>query len=249
MDDARDLTATTEINGEQAGNPHRRDLLKCMVWAGIGVLRTMSGGVPRSSLLGSAKRLLGCAVAAARADTAFSFVQISNSHIGFTNLPNTDTPGTLGEATALVGRQKGDATLMLHIGDVSQLSKPAQFDTADQIIREAKLDVRYVPGEHDVLVNDGRAFFERFTPDTAKGWYSWDQQGVHFVALNNVQDLKAAAWATSAPNSSSSWTRTSRAVLPAMMDVASTDEHTFKPGSMAGSTSPRRRSSGPRGSR
>ena len=69
--------------------------------------------------------------------------------------------------------------------------RTAQFDTAEQIIRGAGLDTHYVPGEHDVLVDDGKAFFERFTKGGPQGWYSFDQQGVHFVGLNNVQNLKA----------------------------------------------------------
>ncbi len=160
---------------------NRRGILECMMWAGAGVLWTVGGGVPRSSLIGTA----------AAAAAPFSFMQISDSHIGFANPPNPDTPGTLKEAMALVAQNKGAATMLLHTGDVTHLSKPAQFDTADQIIRESKMDVHYVPGEHDVLVDDGAAFFERFTPKGPRGYYSWDQQGVHFVALNNVQDLKA----------------------------------------------------------
>ncbi len=160
---------------------NRRGALECMIWGGVGVLWTVAGGVPRSSLIG----------AAVAAEESFSFMQISDSHIGFANPPNLDTPGTLKEAVAMVAQNKGAATLLIHTGDVSHLSKAAQFDTADQIIRECKMDVHYVPGEHDVLVDDGAAFFERFTPKGPRGWYSWDQQGVHFVALNNVQDLKA----------------------------------------------------------
>jgi 3',5'-cyclic-AMP phosphodiesterase len=169
--------------GEHSAEPGRRGLLKCMVWAGNGVLWTVSGGVPRSRLIGAA--------AAAPAASGLSFVQISDSHIGFANAPNMDTPATLHEAVGLVARQKGNAAFMLHTGDVSQLSKSAQFDTAQQIIRDAGLDTHYVPGEHDVLVDDGKPFFERFTPHAPRGWYSWDQEGVHLVALNNVQDLKA----------------------------------------------------------
>ena len=161
----------------------RRGVLECMVWAGAGVLWTMAGGVPRSSLLGSAQ--------AAPAATGLSFVQISDSHIGFKNPPNPDTPGTLAEAIKLVNAQKGDAAFMLHTGDVSHLSRASEFDTAEQINRGAGLEVHYVPGEHDVLEADGKPFFERFTKGGERGWYSWDQQGVHFVGLNNVQDLKA----------------------------------------------------------
>ena len=175
-----------------SNNHSRRGVLECMVWAGAGVLWTVSGGVPRSRLLGSA--------AAAESGGGFSFVQISDSHIGFSNAPNTDTPGTLKEAVDLVAEQKGSASLMIHTGDVSHLSKPAQFDTADQLNRGAGLETHYVPGEHDVLVDDGRAFFERFTPGGPKGYYSWDQSGVHFVALNNVQDLKAGGLGNLGPD-------------------------------------------------
>jgi Icc protein len=189
MDDTRDLPATSDTLGAQANGPNRRGVLECMVWAGVGVLWTVNGGVPRSMLLGAAQ----AATPGDGASTAggLSFVQISDSHIGFKNAPNTDTPSTLREAIALVAREKGAAAFMLHTGDVSHLSKPAEFDTAEQINREAGLDVHYVPGEHDVLVDDGKLFFERFTKGAARGWYSWDQDGVHFVGLNNVQDLKA----------------------------------------------------------
>lgn len=160
----------------------RRNVLECMMWAGAGVLWTVQGGVPRSALIGSA----------VAAETAgLSFVQISDSHIGFANPPNTDTSGTLREAVRLVASLKGDAAMMIHTGDVSHLSRDAQFDTAQQIIGEAGLETHYVPGEHDVLAEDGRGFFERFTKGGPRGWYSFDQAGVHFVELNNVQDLKA----------------------------------------------------------
>jgi 3',5'-cyclic AMP phosphodiesterase CpdA len=161
----------------------RRGALECMVWAGTGLLWTMAGGIPRSALIGSAQ--------AAPTAKALSFVQISDSHIGFKNPPNPDTQGTLAEAIGLVRAQKADAAFMLHTGDVSHLSRAAEFDTAEQINRGAGLDVHYVPGEHDVLEMDGKPFFERFTEGAAQGWYSWDQEGVHFIGLNNVQNLKA----------------------------------------------------------
>ncbi|WP_207762099.1 metallophosphoesterase family protein [Arboricoccus pini] len=119
-----------------------------------------------------------------------SFMQISDSHIGFASQPNMDASQTLAEAMALVRAQKADAAFMIHTGDVSQLSKPEQFDKAAALVEAAGLETHYVPGEHDVLVDDGKAFFARFTPAGSRGWYAFDQAGVHFIALNNVQDLK-----------------------------------------------------------
>jgi Icc protein len=168
--------------------PDRRQALTCMLWAGTGLLWTVSGGVPRASLLA------GGAQAAEPDATAgdLAFVQISDSHIGFANRPNPDPAATLGEAIARVRERRGQAELLIHTGDVSHLSRPAEFDNAEGLIRGAGLEAHYVPGEHDVLVDDGRPFFERFTKGARDGgWYSFDQRGVHFVGLNNVTDLRA----------------------------------------------------------
>ncbi len=100
----------------------RRHALECMLWAGGGVLWTMAGGIPRSRLIGEAEA----------AGTGLSFVQISDSHIGFHAEANSDTPGTLRDAIALVNAKKGDAALLIHTGDVSHLSRDDQFDTAEQ---------------------------------------------------------------------------------------------------------------------
>jgi 3',5'-cyclic AMP phosphodiesterase CpdA len=167
-----------------AARGERRGFLKCMLWAGTGVLWTINGGVPRSSLLGGA-------MAATPPEPGFSFVQISDSHIGFSNAPNADVAATLGEAVADINQYKGNASLLIHTGDVSQVSRAGQFDTAEQIIKGAGLDTHYVPGEHDVLDEDGKSFFERFTKGGQNGYYSFDQAGVHFIALNNVQNLKS----------------------------------------------------------
>jgi Icc protein len=170
---------------EDAAGASRRGALKCMLWAGTGMLWTISGGIPRSALLG------GGAMAATAPNGELSFLQISDSHIGFSGPPNTDVASTLGDAIEQVKRHKGHASLLIHTGDVSHLSRAAQFDTAEKIIGGAGIDTHYVPGEHDVLDDDGKTFFERFTKGASKGYYSFDQQGVHFVGLNNVQDLKA----------------------------------------------------------
>jgi 3',5'-cyclic AMP phosphodiesterase CpdA len=161
-----------------------------MLWAGTGVVWTVSGGVPRSALLGSG------AMAATTDAGDLTFMQISDSHIGFSKAPNTNTAGTLQEAIERVSRIKGNASLLIHTGDVSHLSRPDQFDAAEQIVNGAGLETHYVPGEHDVLDEDGKSFFERFAKGAAKGYYSFDQQGVHFIGLNNVQDLKTGGLGT-----------------------------------------------------
>ncbi|MCW3474502.1 metallophosphoesterase family protein [Limobrevibacterium gyesilva] len=174
-----DTTRTT--NGTD-----RRGLLTCMLWAGTGVIWTVAGGIPRSGLLGSAQ--------AATPSGGFSFAQISDSHIGFARDPNTDTPATLAAAVAQVKAMA--PALILHTGDVSHLSRPAEFDTAEKILGASGIETHYVPGEHDMLEDGGTPFIERFqkrhTPGQPGGaFYSFDQQGIHFVGLNNVTDLKA----------------------------------------------------------
>jgi 3',5'-cyclic AMP phosphodiesterase CpdA len=156
-----------------------------MIWAGTGVLWTLSGGVPKS--LG----LLGDALAAESA--GFTFLQISDSHIGFNKPANPDALGTLREAIAKVKAVTTKPAFMIHTGDITHLSKPDEFDNADQIIGESKLDVHYVPGEHDFVDQGlGKAYLARYGKGTkGQGWYGFDDHGVHFIGLVNVVDLKA----------------------------------------------------------
>ncbi|HVI91996.1 MAG TPA: metallophosphoesterase [Dongiaceae bacterium] len=181
--DNRDMVSQSDAADLQAS---RRNFLKCGAWAGAGLIWTVAGGIPRSTGLGFG--------APALAETAgFSFVQISDSHIGFNKAPNPDAPGTFREAVGKVRALGTSPAFMIHTGDVSHLSKPEEFDTAAEIIKEARLDVHYVPGEHDVIGDDGKAFFERFSKN-ATGWYSFDQGGVHFIALVNVLGFKAGGY-------------------------------------------------------
>src|SRR3954470_4369570 len=157
-----------------------------MVWAGTGVLWTLSGGVPRA--LG----LVGDAAAAEAGASPFTFLHISDSHVGFDKPANPNALGTLQEAITKVNAMPTKPAFMIHTGDITHLSKPAEFDNADQAIREARLDVHYVPGEHDIIDEDrGKAYLERYgTNAKGAGWYSFDQAGVHFIGLVNVVDLK-----------------------------------------------------------
>jgi 3',5'-cyclic-AMP phosphodiesterase len=166
----------------------RRGALECMIWAGTGVLWTISGGVPKSSLLGISQ-------AQAQAKSGFTFLQISDSHIGFKQPANPNALGTLEEAIAKAAALPQKPAFMIHTGDITHLSKPEQFDDAGQVISKAKLDTFYVPGEHDIIDEGlGKAYLERYgkrTQAKGTGWYSFDQGGVHFIGLVNVANLKA----------------------------------------------------------
>ena len=163
----------------------RRHALECMVWAGTGVVWTMSGGVPVArGLLGEAK---------AATETGFSFLQMSDSHIGFNKAANPDALATLREAVAKVKALAVKPSFIIHTGDITHLSKPAEFDNADQVFGETGLHIRYVPGEHDIIDEArGQAYLDRYGKGaTGAGWYSFDDHGVHFIGLVNVVDLKS----------------------------------------------------------
>ena len=164
----------------------RRGFLKCMAWAGTGLLCVISGGVLSSRLLGRP---------GAPADEGeLSFVQISDSHIGFSKAANKDVTATLQEAVAKINALPVPPDFILHTGDLTQLSKAGQFDTVDQVLKGAKTktgQVFTVPGEHDVLNDGGQQYLSRYGKGTqGGGWQSFDRQGVHFIGLVNVLELK-----------------------------------------------------------
>jgi 3',5'-cyclic-AMP phosphodiesterase len=164
----------------------RRGFLKCMAWAGSGLVWTLSGGVPVSRVFAkSAKKdAMG---------GGFSFVQISDSHIGFDKPANPDVTATLQVAIDKINALPERPDFMIHTGDLSHLSKPSEFDTLDQALRgTAAKQVYFVPGEHDMLTDNGELYLQRFGKGSkGTGWYSFDHKGVHFVGLVNVANLKA----------------------------------------------------------
>lgn len=166
---------------------NRRGFLKCMGWAGTGLLWTVAGGVPVSRLIAGGRRKAG-------ESGNFSFVQISDSHIGFDKGANPDVTATFQAAIDKINALPAEPDLILHTGDLSHLSKPSQFDTLDQVLKGAqRKQVFYVPGEHDVALDNGRLFLERYGKGTqGGGWHSFDHKGVHFVGLVNVLNLKAS---------------------------------------------------------
>ncbi|MGC2823547.1 MAG: metallophosphoesterase [Pseudolabrys sp.] len=161
----------------------RRKALECMTWVGTGVLWTISGGVPHS--LG----LIDQAIA--KEASGLTFLQISDSHMGFDKPANPNAKGTLEEAIDRIKAIPTKPAFMIHTGDITHLSKESEFDDAEKIISQAKLDVHYVPGEHDVIDPEIKLYKERYGRGAkGPGYYSFDANGVHFIGLVNVANLK-----------------------------------------------------------
>ena len=168
----------------------RRGFLSCMAWAGTGAFFLMEGGILKSYALRTAERVASAG--------QLSFVQISDSHMGFNKAANPDVVGTLKTAVEKINALPVAPEFMLHTGDISHLSKPEEFDTVGQILKGASArDVFFVPGEHDVLDDDGSQYRERYGKGAkGAGWYSFDKKGVHFIGLVNVVNLKAGGLGT-----------------------------------------------------
>ena len=171
----------------------RRGFLKCMAWAGTGALCIMQGGVLQSYSLSQMSQMGGKAPAG-----ELSFAQISDSHMGFNKAANPDVVGTLKAAIDKINGLSTKPEFLLHTGDISHLSKPEEFDTVDQILKGAATKhVFFVPGEHDMLNDDGKQYLERYGKGSkGAGWYSFDKKGVHFIGLVNVLNLEAGGLGT-----------------------------------------------------
>jgi len=166
----------------------RRGFLKCMAWAGTGTLCLIQGGVLKSFALSEVANM-----DQSKMNGDLSFVQISDSHIGFDKAANPDVTATLREAIAKINGLGQPPAFVLHTGDLSHLSKASEFDTLDQTLKSIHTEkILYVPGEHDVLNDNGEQYRERYGKGSlGDGWYSFDQKGVHFIGLVNVMNLKA----------------------------------------------------------
>jgi 3',5'-cyclic-AMP phosphodiesterase len=168
----------------------RRGFLKCMAWAGTGVVWTIAaGGIPESRLFAAPKH---DKKTDKKSPNGLHFIQISDSHMGFNKPANTDVAATLQAAVDKINSLDEQPEFIIHTGDLSHQSKPAEFDTMDQILKSARpKQIFYVPGEHDTSVDDGKQYMERYGKDTkGRGWYSMNHKGVHFIGLVNVMQLE-----------------------------------------------------------
>jgi 3',5'-cyclic-AMP phosphodiesterase len=189
----RNKISTPEVGGLMLHDHNRdgidrRGFLKCMAWAGTGALCVIEGGVLQSHALGAQ---LGSQIKAHKRGTV-SFVQISDSHMGFNKPANPDVIATLKAAVDKINALPEPPEFILHTGDITHLSKPEEFDNVDQILKATNKEIFFVPGEHDVLNDEGAMFRERYAKSSrGAGWYSFEKNGVHFVGLVNVMNLKA----------------------------------------------------------
>jgi len=178
------------INDVSAQNDgiDRRGFLECMAWAGSGLVWTLNGGLPSAEAFGQDRKKAGT--------SDFSFVQISDSHIGFGKDPNKDVVGTLQAAVDKINGLPQPPAFVLHTGDLTHLAKPEEFDTVAEVLKGVKAKVFYVPGEHDFDGNDNNLYLERYGKGTmGTGWHSFDHKGVHFVGLVNVANAKSGSMA------------------------------------------------------
>jgi len=166
----------------------RRSALKCMAYGGAGTLFALSGGVFAP---------IDLAMAAADTKAAAKlgkplFVQISDTHIGFNKEANPDVGGSLNQAIDMVNAMPDQPALIIHTGDITHLSKPAEFDTAQQLFSRLRAaEMHTVPGEHDTTDATVTEYFSRFgKASDNKGYYSFDHAGVHFIGLINVLQFK-----------------------------------------------------------
>jgi len=184
----KEFHMNTSNSGGPNHNPGRRQALSCLAaWTGAAVVWTVSGGVPRA--LGATR---DGTVADAPAN-ALTFVQISDTHIGFNKEANPDVVGSLRRATADINGLAQTPAFVVHTGDVSHLSKPEEFARARELLQEIRVDrVHTVPGEHDTI-DDGVTGYLKHLDHYGKGkaYYGFDQSGVHFLGLNNVLNFKA----------------------------------------------------------
>ncbi len=171
---------------EGPASPGRREALGCLAaWSGAAVVWSIAGGVPRTV----------CATGTGKsaATNGFTFVQISDTHVGFNKPANPDVVGSLRRAIGEINALPATPAFVVHTGDVSHLSKPEEFGQAKELLAEIKVDHRHiVPGEHDALDDGLTGYLEQFDHDGRKRpYFSFDQSGAHFIGLSNVKNFKA----------------------------------------------------------
>jgi 3',5'-cyclic AMP phosphodiesterase CpdA len=156
-----------------------------MAWCGTGAIYALTGA-----------GMVGRALAATDLDGlpvgTPTFVQISDTHVGYDGGANHDVLATFQTAIDKINALPTPPEFVMHTGDLTHLATPEQFDTVRQMMSSIKTGATYsVPGEHDVISDKGAAYFKMFGGGRDAHWYSFDAADVHSLALTNVVDITA----------------------------------------------------------
>jgi hypothetical protein len=188
-EDAKMRDENTSLQQESPSDDgiDRRDMLKCMAWVGTGLIWAMNGGVSTSRVFGRQED--------AGAKPTFTFIQISDSHLGFARDPNKDVAATLKQTISRINALPEPPAFVLHTGDLTHFAKPEEFDAVAGLLSEVKTGkVFYVPGEHDFDGDGNGEYLKRYGRGTmGTGWHSFDHGGVHFIGLVNVANSKSGS--------------------------------------------------------
>lgn len=149
------------------------------------------GAVFASALTGQGRAATGAGGRLKQqAQDDFYFIQLSDTHWGFSGAPNPEAANTLKKAVETVNALTIKPDFIVFTGDLTHTTddsterrrRMAEFK---QIVSELHVkNLRFMPGEHDASLDQGAAFKE-FFGDTH---YSFDHKGIHFITLDNVSD-------------------------------------------------------------
>jgi 3',5'-cyclic AMP phosphodiesterase CpdA len=120
-------------------------------------------------------------VAHAAGDPGFRFAYISDSHLYVTE-KNDRFARALMRAVEDINRLDPPPDFVLYGGDLAQLGRPEELDTGAKILKDLKVPVKMMVGEHDWYYDMGEKWKALFKEPT----YSFEHKGVHFVVLNSV---------------------------------------------------------------
>jgi 3',5'-cyclic AMP phosphodiesterase CpdA len=171
--------------------PDRRSFLKIAGTSlGVGVLYSAYPAALAKGEVGDMFAALGRASGERLAP--FSFVQLSDAHVGFNGPPDPLGTKALERAIDMINALPQRPDLVLFTGDLTH-------DTEDKDVHSQRMKqfqeiakkinvpvIKHVPGEHDAGL-DGGALYREFFGESN---YSFDHRGVHFVALDNVSRAK-----------------------------------------------------------
>ncbi|PWU24396.1 MAG: metallophosphoesterase [Candidatus Rokuibacteriota bacterium] len=192
-DDPNHLYDREGHEGRAEDGVDRRGFLQCMAWAGTGLVWVAAGGILSS-------RTLSQAAPADAPAASFTFVQISDTHIGFKGEANKDALGTFEQALAGIKALEPAPAFIIHTGDLTHAQKAGAFDTVTEALKGTRAErVFYVPGENDVFADGGKEYLSRFGGPAGNGWQSFDYKGVHFIGLVNVLNFKAGGLGSLGP--------------------------------------------------